>query len=137
MEDKILEVLIHFLSLHEAHAVEDMINDDEYTSQDILQYISWCKRRYEQNLSTDFEEWLEDRKPRVFIGFCVTEFGTPASGTLWFPKRGEDMSQGTEYEWYYSLKEIEPEIMKLKVGESIPFKIRDDKDSVGTVTRLK
>jgi len=28
-------------------------------------------------------------------------------------------------------------ILKLKVGDTIPFKIRDDKNSVGSVTRLK
>ena len=137
MEEKLLGILRHYLSLHEADAVYDMVRDEEYTLKDILQYITWCDKRYEQDLSTDFEEWLEDRKPRIYIGFSVTEFGCPVSGHLWFPKRGEDMSQGTEYEWYYSLKEIEPKIMALEVGQTIPFKIRDDKNSVGSVTRLK
>lgn len=134
---KIQKTLEYFLSLHEADAVNDMLNDDDYTSQDILQYIAWCKKRYAQDLSTNFEEWLDDRKPRVTIGFCCTEAGSPISGTLEFPKRGEDMDHGTEYEWYYSLKEIQGDILKLKVGETIPFKLRDDKDSVGSVTRLK
>ena len=136
-ETKLSAVLLHYLSIHEADAVYNMLTDEDYTEQDILQYITWCDKRYAQDLSTDFDEWLEDRKPRVYIGFCVTEFGTPASGTLWFPKRGEDMDHGSEYEWYYSLKEIQDDILKLKVGETIPFKIRDDKDSVGSVTRLK
>lgn len=136
-DTKLSAVLLHYLSMHEADAVNDMLNDDDYTSQDILQYIAWCKKRYAQDLSTNFEEWLEDRKPRVYIGFCVTEFGVPVSGDLWFPKRGEDMDHGSEYEWYYSLKEVQDDILNLKVGETIPFKIRDDKDSVGHVTRLK
>lgn len=136
-EHKLTETLRHFLSIHEADAVIDMLQDEEYTEQDILQYIAWCKKRYAQDLSTDFEEWLEDRKPRVYIGFSVTEFGTPVSGDLWFPKRGEDMDYGTEYEWYYSLREITGQILALQVGQTIPFKIRDDKDSVGSVTRLK
>lgn len=136
-DTKLSAVLLHYLSIHEADAVESMLRDEDYTDEDILQYISWCKKRYAQNLSTDFDEWLEDRKPRVYIGFSVTEFGVPVSGDLWFPKRGEDMDHGTEYEWYYSLKEIQDDILKLKVGETIPFKIRDDQNSVGSVTRLK
>ena len=114
-----------------------MLHDEDYTERDVIEYIEWCKKRYAQNLSTDFDEWLEDRKPRVYIGFSVTEFGVPVSGDLWFPKRGEDMDYGSEYEWYYSLKEIQDDILKLKVGETIPFKIRDDQNSVGSVTRLK
>ena len=136
-ETKLSAVLLHYLSIHEADAVYNMLTDEDYTELDVLQYITWCGWRYAQGLSTDFDEWLEDRKPRVYIGFCVTEFGTPVSGDLWFPKRGEDMDHGSEYEWYYSLKEIQDDILKLKVGETIPFKIRDDKDSVGSVTRLK
>lgn len=136
-DTKIQKILEHFLSIHEADAVYNMITDEDYTDQDILQYICWCQKRYNQNLSTDFEEWLEDRKPRVYIGFCVTEFGVPTSGNLWFPKRSEDMDHGNEYEWYYSLREITDDILKLKVGETIPFKIRDDKYSIGSVTRLK
>ena len=76
-------------------------------------------------------------QPRVLIGFAVTEGGQPKSGFLTFPKRGEDMDHGTEYEWYYSLREMTDQILALKIGETIPFKIRDDKDSVGAVIRLK
>ena len=47
------------------------------------------------------------------------------------------MDHGSEYEWYYSLREVTDDILKLEVGQTIPFKIRDDKDSVGSVTRLK
>lgn len=137
-EDKLETVLERRFSLHEAEAILDMLDEDsDFTGEDISQYIDWCHKRYEQDLDTEFGSWLEDRKPRVTIGFCVTEVGCPVSGTLEFPKRGEDMDHGTEYEWYYSLREITDEIMKLNVGDSIPFKIRDDKDSVGSVTRLK
>lgn len=47
------------------------------------------------------------------------------------------MDHGTEYEWYYSLREITDDILSLKVGQTIPFKLRDDQNSVGSVTRLK
>lgn len=136
-DTKLSAVLLHYLSIHEADAVESMLHDEEYTERDVIEYIEWIDKRYGHDLPTDFDSWLDDRKPRVTIGFCVTENGHPVSGTLEFPKRGEDMDHGTEYEWYYSLKEIQDDILKLKVGETIPFKIRDDKDSVGSVTRLK
>lgn len=136
-DTKLSAVLLYYLFSHEAKAVEDMLRDEQYTERDVIEYIEWCNKRLEQSLDTEFDSWLEDRKPRVTIGFCVTENGHPVSGTLDFPKRGEDMDHGTEYEWYYSLKEIQDDILKLKVGETIPFKIRDDKDSVGSVTRLK
>lgn len=54
---------------------------------------------------------------------------------LEFPKRGEDMDHGTEFEWYYSLREVTDQIMALKVGGSMNFKIRDDKTSHGTILR--
>ncbi len=136
-DTKLSAVLLHFLSIHEADAVYNMLHDEDYTERDVIEYIEWCDKRFQQDLDTEFESWLEDRKPRVYIGFCVTEFGVPVSGDLWFPKRGEDMDHGNEYEWYYSLREITDDILKLKVGETIPFKFRDDKDSIGSVTRLK
>lgn len=136
-DTKLSVVLLHYLSIHEADAVESMLRDEDYTERDVIEYIEWCDKRFQKDLSTDFDEWLEDRKPRVYIGFTVTEFGTPVAEHLWFPKRGEDMDHGNEYEWYYSLKEIQDDILKLKVGETIPFKIRDDQNSVGSVTRLK
>ena len=137
MEDKLQQVLRYYLSIHEADAVYQMIDDESYSGDDIIEYIRWCNKRFAEALPTDFEEWLDDRIPRVTIGFCTTEFGCPVAGTLEFPKRGEDMDHGTEFEWYYSLREITDQIMRLKIGETIPFKIRDDKDSVGHVTRLK
>ena len=136
-ETKLSTVLLYYLFPHEAEAVEKMLQDEQYTGGDIIEYIEWCQKRLEQSLDSWFDSWLEDRKPRVTIGFCCTENGHPVWGTLEFPKRGEDMDHGSEYEWYYSLKEIQDDILKLKVGETIPFKIRDDKDSVGSVTRLK
>lgn len=134
--EKLLPVLQYFLILHEAEAVNNMLTDEEYTADDILEYIDWCRKRYEFGEDTEFGSWLEDRKPRVTIGFCVTEVGCPVSGTLEFPKRGEDMDHGTEYEWYYSLKEVEKEILSLPVHGSMNFKIRDDKDSHGVIIRL-
>jgi len=136
-ETKLSAVLLYYLSIHEAEAVEDMLRDKDYTERDVIEYIEWCDKRYQQDLDTDFEEWLDDRIPRITIGFCVTEAEAPISGVLEFPKRHEDMDHGGEYEWYYSLREITDSIMKLKIGETIPFKIRDDRTSVGSVTRLK
>lgn len=135
-DTKIQKILEHFLSLHEADAVYNMITDEDYTEQDILQYIDWCDRRFQHDLDTEFDSWLEDRKPRVYIGFSVTEFGVPVSGNLEFPKRGEDMDNGTEFEWYYSLREVTDQIMALKVGESMNFKLRDDDTSHGTIVRI-
>ena len=136
-DTKIQKILEHFFSLHEADAVYYMLTDEDYTSEDILQYITWCDKRFQQDLDTEFESWLDDRKPRVYIGFCCTEEGYPIGGTLEFPKRGEDLDHGTEFEWYYSLCEIKDDILKLEVGQTIPFKMRCEKDSVGSVTRLK
>lgn len=137
MDETLIKVLQHFFSLHEADTIYLMLYSEEYTSKDVVEYIEWCHKRNANDLPTDFDEWLEDRKPRITIGFCVTESGTPYAETLEFPKRHEDMEHGTEFEWYYSLRQNTDCIMKLKVGETIPFKIRDDKDSVGSVTRLK
>lgn len=134
-DTKVHAVLQHYLSLHEADAVVGMLYDTEYTSDDIIEYIDWCKKRYEQDLDTDFESWLDDRKPRVHIEILVTECGTPIHEELDFPKRGEDMDHGTEYEWYYSLREITDEILALPVGGSMNFKIRDDAGSHGVVIR--
>lgn len=136
-DTKLSAVLLHFLSIHEADAVDNMLTDDDYTADDIIEYIEWCDKRFQQDLDTEFNSWLDDRKTRVTIGFCCTEAGSPISGTLEFPKRGEDMDHGTEYEWYYSLREITDDILSLKVGQTIPFKLRDDQNSVGSVTRLK
>lgn len=136
-EDKLRAVMQYLFGLHETDAVVGMLQDEDYTADDICEYINWGRKRYEEDLDTEFDSWLDDRKTRVTIGFSVTEAGCPIAGTLDFPKRGEDMEHGTEYEWYYSLREITDKIMALKVGETIPFKIRDDKDSVGSVTRLK
>ena len=134
--DKARAVLQHFLSIHEADAVDYMLsNDDEYTAVDIIEYIEWCRARYEFGEDTEFDSWLEDRKRRVHIEILVTECGTPIHEELEFPKRGEDMEHGSEYEWYYSLKEVEGEILALPVGGSMNFKIRDDKDSHGVIIR--
>ena len=132
---KLNMTLQHFLSIHEADAVADMLYDEDYTADDIIEYCNWIDKRYGQDLPTDFDSWLDDRKPRVRIEIFVTECGTPIHEELEFPKRGEDMEFGTEFEWYYSLREVTDQIMSLKVGDSMNFKIRDDKKSHGTILR--
>ena len=132
---KLNMTLQHFLSIHEADAVADMLYDENYTIDDIIEYIDWCEIRFENDLDTEFDSWLNDRKRRVHIEILVTECGTPIHEELEFPKRGEDMEHGTEFEWYYSLKEVEKEILDLPIGGSMNFKIRDDKDSHGVIIR--
>lgn len=132
---KLNMTLQHFLSIHEADAVADMLYDEDYTADDIIEYCNWIDKRYGQDLPTDFDSWLDDRKPRVRIEIFVTECGTPIHEELEFPKRGEDMEFGTEFEWYYSLREVTDQIMSLQVGDSMNFKIRDDKKSHGTILR--
>ena len=134
--DKLLVALQRLLSDSAAEGVATMVMSEAYTKDDVVNYLIWVSRRYDDE-DDGLGAWLESLEPRVTIGFCVTEMGEPYGGTLEFPKRGEDMEHGSEYEWYYSLREETDKIMALKVGESIPFKIRDDKDSVGSVTRLK
>lgn len=132
---KLNMTLQHFLSIHEADAVADMLYDEDYTSDDVIEYIKWCRKRSELGEDTDFDSWLDDRKPRVRIEIFVTECGMPIHEELEFPKRGEDMDFGTEFEWYYSLREVTDQIMSLNVGDSMNFKIRDDKKSHGTILR--
>lgn len=95
-DTKVHAVLQHYLSLHEADAVVGMLYDTEYTSDDIIEYIDWCHKRYEFGEDTEFNSWLDDRKPRVHIEILVTECGTPIHEELDFPKLGEDMDHGTE-----------------------------------------
>lgn len=136
--EKLYAVLKMTFSIHEADAIFDMLAEDDYSdfsAEDICEYIWWCEKRYDQGLDTEFESWLDDRKTRVHIELLVTECGTPIHEELEFPKRGEDMDHGTEYEWYYSLKEVEKEIMALPIGGSMNFKIRDDKNSHGVIIR--
>lgn len=132
---KLNMMLQHFLSIHEADAVANMLYDEDYTDADIIEYINWCRKRSEYGEDTDFDSWLEDRKPRVHIEILVTECGYPIHEKLEFPKRGEDMDHGSEYEWYYSLREVTDEILALPVGGSMNFKIRDDANSHGVVIR--
>lgn len=134
-ETKIQKMLEHILSLHEADAVYNMLTDEEYSADDIIEYIDWCDKRFENDLDTEFDSWLEDRKPRVQIELFVVDHGVPVHEKMEFPKRGEDMYNGTEFEWYYSLREYTDEVMALKPGESMNFKIRDDEKSHGTILR--
>lgn len=132
---KLNMTLQHLFSMHEADAIANMLYDDDYTSEDIIEYIDWCRELYEYGGDTEFDSWFDDRKRRVHIEILVTECGTPIHEELDFPKHGEDMDLGTEFEWYYSLKEVEKEILDLPVGGSMNFKIRDDKDSHGVIIR--
>lgn len=132
---KLVTMLQHIFSIHEADAIEDMLYDQDYTAEEIIEYLDWIRKRYESGEDTEFDSWLEDRKRRVHIEILVTECGTPIHEELEFPKRGEDMEHGSEYEWYYSLKDVEREILSLPVGGSMNFKIRDDKDSHGVIVR--
>lgn len=134
-ETKLSAVLLHYLSIHEADAVDNMLRDEEYTERDVIEYIEWCDKRFRQDLDTDFDSWLEDRKPRVRIEMFLFENGHSVHEELEFPKRGEDMEHGTEFEWYYSLREVTDKIMALRVGDSMPFKIRDDQKSNGIILR--
>jgi len=131
---KLNMTLQHFLSIHEADAVANMLYDEDYTADDIIEYCNWIEKRYGLDLPTDFDSWLDDRKQRVYIEILVTECGWRIHEELEFPKRDEDMEHGT-FEWYYSLKEVEKEILDLPVGGSMNFKIRDDKDSHGVIIR--
>lgn len=134
-DTKVHAVLQHYLSLHEADAVVGMLYDTDYTSEDIIEYLDWCHGRGESGEDTEFESWLDDRKHRVKIEILVTECGCRIHEELEFPKRGEDMDHGTEFEWYYSLKEVQPDILALPVGGSMNFRIRDDKNSHGVIIR--
>ena len=136
-ETKLTAVLLHYLSIHEADAVDNMLRDEDYTERDVIDYIEWCDKRFQQDLDTEFDSWLEDRIPRVEIEIFVTEGGHPVHEKLEFPKRGEDLEHGTEFEWYYSLCAVKDQIMALKPRESMYFKIRDDKESRGVVLRTK
>lgn len=136
-EFKLTATLRYFLSIHEADAVIAMLSgDSRYNGEDIIEYLDWIHSRYEDDLPTDFESWVEDRQPRIQIEIFVTEDGHPIHEKLEFPKRGEEMKNGAEFEWYYSLREVTDQILALKIGESMNFKIRDDKKSHGTILRI-
>ena len=136
-DTKTQKILEHFLSLYEADAVYNVLTDEDYTADDIIEYIEWCDKRFQQDLDTEFDSWLDDRKPRVEIEIFVTENGHPVHEKLEFPYRQEDIDHGDYYEWYLSLREVTDDILKLKVGESMNFKIRDDQTSHGTILRTK
>lgn len=110
----------------QAHT-QDWISGHNY-NEELEAFADIKIKKFKRQYDPDFKQ--------VTIGFCVTEHGSPISGTLVFPKEDEDMHGGSEYEWYYSLREKTDQILALKVGESMPFKMRDEADSVGSVTRL-
>lgn len=57
---KILAICTELLSIHEAYAVYDMLFEPEYDKDDVLAYIRWCAHRFDENKSTDFEEWVAE-----------------------------------------------------------------------------
>lgn len=116
----------------EAH--EGYLWDGDYYDE-IDRFLEYCISEHKAGRFPTAESFLQKR---VTIGYCVTSGTQPLSGVLKeFPKRDEDMDHGSEDEVYYSLREMTDEILSLEVGQSTPFKLRDDHDSVGSVTRLK
>lgn len=84
---KIEAVLRHFLSLHEADAVYDMIFspsevENPYSEDDVIEYIKWCRKRYLKDQDTEFNHWLIECG-RV----CCGKPGTVIHATL----RNEDL----------------------------------------------
>ena len=57
---KVLAVCKEVLSIHEAYAVYDMIFTPEYDEDDVLAYMRWCGKRYDEGKSTEFEEWIAE-----------------------------------------------------------------------------
>ena len=59
-DEKVHKVLEYYLSLHEADAVVGMLYDTSFTDKDIIEYIKWCDRRYEEDKETDVDIWLKE-----------------------------------------------------------------------------
>lgn len=60
-EVKVQEALRYFLSLHEADAVNELINDENRTKEDVVDYIRWTEKRYEEDKDTDIDIWYEEK----------------------------------------------------------------------------
>lgn len=41
---KLTVMLQRLFSLHEADAIADMLYDEDYTAEDIIEYIDWCEK---------------------------------------------------------------------------------------------
>lgn len=102
---KIEAVLEHFLSLHEADAVYDMIfsgdpSGNHWSKEDIIAYIEWCHKRYLGDEDTEFESWLKEQG-RNHSGMKAAKPGTVIHGTL----RNEDIITAC----IHALFELDPE----------------------------
>lgn len=60
-EVKVQEALRYFLSLHEADAVIDLINDDRMTKEDVKDYLRWVSKRNKSEEDTDIDIWYEEK----------------------------------------------------------------------------
>lgn len=60
-EVKVQEALRYFLSLHEAYAVIDLINDDRMTKEDVKDYLRWVSKRNKSEEDTGIDIWYEEK----------------------------------------------------------------------------
>lgn len=60
-EVKVQEALRYFLSLHEADAVIEIINDDRMTKEDVKDYLRWVSKRNKSEEDTDIDIWYEEK----------------------------------------------------------------------------
>lgn len=60
-EVKVQEALRYFLSLHEADAVIELINDDRMTKEDVKDYLRWVSKRNKSEEDTDIDIWYEEK----------------------------------------------------------------------------
>lgn len=60
-EVKVQEALRYFLSLHEADAVIELINDDRMTKEDVKDYLHWVSKRNKSEEDTDIDIWYEEK----------------------------------------------------------------------------
>ena len=80
---------------------------------------------------------LEQAKKESFRAYRVQicECGECWTGVAAFPRT--PCESGSDFEFIYSMNEIEKDIKKLKVGSSLYFQpIRDDSTSKGIITRI-
>lgn len=60
-EVKVQEALRYFLSLHEADAVIELINDDRMTKEDVKDDLRWVSKRNKSEEDTDIDIWYEEK----------------------------------------------------------------------------
>ena len=60
-DEKLMEVLRYFINLHEADAVMQMLDNNDFSGKDIISYLVWCDRRRDAgDAETEFENWLAE-----------------------------------------------------------------------------